>query len=337
MPKIDVAIPNYNYGRFLRQCVGSVVEQGISDLRILIIDNASTDDSAEVAREIAASDPRVELCLRTKNLGPHASFNEAIDWARSDYFVILCSDDLLPRGALKRAAAALDQHPDANLAFGRTLFLNDGDAAPSGRTDSEKTSWRRVSGQTLLEAFCTSGRNPVGGPLAVVRTSAQKQIGHYRSDLPHTDDVEMWMRFAAHGAAVEIDDVQSIARIHGGNQSAALLNVHHWNLESEAAFEAFFSRHGRSIENADRLLRTARRSLSDRAYWCAVSHLLRGDPGVRDLLAFAVRLRPVSAFLPPLGYVLWRRPDAWQRIRTLFSWRQSSGAAPGGPGLLSPK
>ncbi|TCL74562.1 glycosyltransferase [Rhizobium sp. BK251] len=335
MARIDIAIPNYNYARYLRQCVDSIARQGIDDLRILIIDNASTDDSADVAREIAASDLRVELRLRPMNLGPHASFNEAIDWARSDYFVILCADDFLPDGALRRAITALDRHPDAHLAFGETLFLHSEDELPSPRSADGSADWRYISGDAFLEEFCRTGRNPVGGPMAVVRTSTQKSIGHYRPELPHTDDVEMWMRFAARGAAVQIADVQAVARVHGANQHAALSNIHLWNLESEAAFETFFAGDGKTVEDAARLMRIARRSLSDRAYWCAVSHLLRGDPGVRDLLAFAVRLRPLSAFLPPLGYVLWRRPDAKERMKALFS-RSGRRTAPAsvGPSAL---
>src|SRR5690348_7689033 len=102
---IDVAIPNYNYGRYLRECIDSALMQDVENLRVLVIDNASTDESRDIAREIARADPRVEIRLREQNLGPHASFNEAIDWAASDYFTILCSDDCLAPGALRSAMA----------------------------------------------------------------------------------------------------------------------------------------------------------------------------------------------------------------------------------------
>ncbi|WP_213030299.1 glycosyltransferase family 2 protein, partial [Acinetobacter baumannii] len=55
MAKIDIIIPCYNYGRFLERCVQSVLDQKVSELRILIIDDASTDDSLAVARRIAAT------------------------------------------------------------------------------------------------------------------------------------------------------------------------------------------------------------------------------------------------------------------------------------------
>lgn len=57
MASVDVIIPNYEYGRFLRDCVTSVLRQNIEALRVLIIDNASTDDSVEVARALAREDP----------------------------------------------------------------------------------------------------------------------------------------------------------------------------------------------------------------------------------------------------------------------------------------
>lgn len=318
MARMDIAIPNYNYGRFLRDCIKSVYRQDIESVRILIIDNASTDESVAIARDLAAGDPRIELRLRPENLGQHASFNTAVDWAQSDYFVILCSDDYLPDGALGRAVAALDRHPEAHLAFGDTLFLEDGSTPPLSDRATLPADERVWSGDRFLRACCEKGRNLIGGPMAVVRTSAQKRAGYFRRDLPHTDDMEMWLRFAAMGAIVEINRVQSIVRLHGSNQSAVVSNVHHWNVASEAAFEAFFSDFGRSLPQARDLLALARRSLSDRAYWCAVSHVLRGEPGVWDLARYAVKLRPTSAVFPPLGYA-WRKAGLSQRMALALS------------------
>jgi glycosyltransferase involved in cell wall biosynthesis len=65
---VDVVVPSYQYGRYLRDCVRSVLTQDVSDLRVLIIDNASTDDSVEVARRLAAEDDRVEVVARPRNL-----------------------------------------------------------------------------------------------------------------------------------------------------------------------------------------------------------------------------------------------------------------------------
>lgn len=319
MPLIDIAIPNYNYGRYLRSCVESVTSQGVESLRILIIDNASSDDSADIARSLAASDSRIELRLRDKNLGPHASFNEAIDWAQSRYFVILCADDILLPGSLSQFVSALDRHPEANLAFGPTLFRDDRSISlPSKRP---RADCRVMAGRELLDVFCRTGRNPVDGPMAVVRTEAQKRVGCYNTALPHTDDAEMWMRFSLIGDAIEFADPMTITRIHGSNQSRVLSTVHHWNVAMEAAFDAFFARHGAAVPGAGRLHQVARRSLSDRAYWCAVSSLARGEPGTLQLFRFALRLRPTALFMPPLGRLLKDR-SAWDKARAIIMRRK---------------
>ena len=101
-------MPCYQYGRFLRDSVGSILSQGVDELRVLIVDNASTDNSAEVAQEIARGDTRVEFVLHAFNRGQHASYNEAIDWASSEYFMIFDADDVLAPGALARAITIME-------------------------------------------------------------------------------------------------------------------------------------------------------------------------------------------------------------------------------------
>ena len=61
MPAVDVVVPCYNYGRYLKSCVGSLLSQEGVDVRVLIIDDTSTDDSPQIGAAIAASDPRVEF------------------------------------------------------------------------------------------------------------------------------------------------------------------------------------------------------------------------------------------------------------------------------------
>ncbi|MBB2969601.1 glycosyltransferase family A protein [Mesorhizobium sp. RMAD-H1] len=323
MSSVDVLIPNYNYGRYLRACAGSVLSQDI-DLRLLIIDNASTDDSARIAHAIAAGDPRVELRLHRENLGPHSSFNEGIDWAQADYFLILCADDLLAPGALARAAAAMDDHPDVHLTFGQWLAI--GPDSPTPAADSHPArDWRILSGLHFLERACESGRNPCPGPTCVVRTAVQKAVGHYRPSLPHTDDLEMWMRFACHGKIAETSAVQAFARVHEANQSASVADLPRWNREFAAAFDSFFANEGAALAERTRLQRLARRSLGESAYWSGLASLARGEYRVGfDLIRFAVHTAPRTAILPPIGRLL-RRPDWRQRISMALGARRTSG------------
>lgn len=320
MASVDVAVPCYQYGALLRDCVTSILTQrDVDSLRVLIIDNASTDNSLEVAHQLAAEDRRVNVVAHAINLGQHASFNEGIDWASSDYFMLLCADDLLAPGALARAVSVMEHHPHVNLAYGRALFVTQQESLPALEQASLQGDWRVFSGRDLLRRFCGSGRCHIPGPTAVVRTSAQKQAGHYRPELPHTDDFEMWMRLACLGDIAETDAVQGVARIHAANRCSTVRDVHLWDLNFEAAFESFFAKEGASLPEAGQLHRMARRTLGDRAYWSAMASFVRGDGRLGwSLLKYAFARRPASTVLPPVGY-LFKRADALDRIRGALS------------------
>src|SRR5689334_16159119 len=108
MAKVDIVVPCYNYGLFLEGCVRSVLEQSFGDLRVLIIDDASSDDSASAAQRLVHADPRVSVISHPENWGHIATYNQGIEWASSDYFLLLSADDLLVSGALERAVQVMD-------------------------------------------------------------------------------------------------------------------------------------------------------------------------------------------------------------------------------------
>lgn len=324
MASVDVLVPCYQYGRFLRECVESVLVQDIRDLRVLIIDNASTDDSLEVARQLSAEDKRVGVVARPRNLGHLASFNQGIDWASSDYFMILCADDLLAPGCLSRAVSFMERFPDVNMTFGRSLPIGSSEAISMMEHNRQAEQWRFIQGETLLEGLCRTGRPDssqviVDLPTVVVRTSAQKRVGYYREELPHTADLEMWLRFCCFGHAAETRAVQALRRYHSEARSASLSDIQFWDLHSEAAFESFFATEGARLPNARRLHRIARRALADRAYWGSIANLLRGNtPLALRLWKFAISREPSAIVAPPFGYLL-RRQDAFGHIRQVLS------------------
>jgi glycosyltransferase involved in cell wall biosynthesis len=337
MASVDVVVPCYQYGRFLRGCVTSVLQQGIQDLRVLIIDNASTDTTSDVARALAAEDCRVDVVTHATNLGHLASFNEGIDWATADYFMILCADDALAPGALARAVAVMERHPKVNLTFGREFILSTEANQPTLDLKVAGCEWQLIEGNALLERLCSAGRpdatrSMIAGTTAIVRTSAQKRVGHYRTHLPHTSDLEVWLRFACIGDAAETDSIQGIRRVHMANRSATVHDCHQWDLQWEAAFESFFRHEGARLPDARRLHRMARRALAERAYWGWLSNLLRGDLALSwHLLRYAIARCPDTLILPPVGYLL-RHRDSMARILKALTEVGSRWRAPLGGG-----
>ncbi|WP_236654379.1 glycosyltransferase family 2 protein, partial [Streptacidiphilus anmyonensis] len=132
MSSVSVVVPCYKYGHYLEDCVRSVLdEQPGVDVRVLIIDDASPDDSAEAARKLAAQDERIEVRVHETNRGHIATYNEGLlEWADGDYCALLSADDRLVPGALSRAAALLDAHPEAGFCYGRPIHFQHGGPLP---------------------------------------------------------------------------------------------------------------------------------------------------------------------------------------------------------------
>src|SRR5262249_47445225 len=142
-PRVSVAIPNYNYARFLPDAIESALDQPGVDVDVLVVDNASTDDSVAVVEAIAARDSRVQLIRHSVNEGPIASFNEGARKTTGEYYVLLCSDDLLTPGSLARSVALLEEHPNVGFTFGYVKRFTD--ELPTAET--AVTGWSVWSGR----------------------------------------------------------------------------------------------------------------------------------------------------------------------------------------------
>jgi glycosyltransferase involved in cell wall biosynthesis len=290
MGSIDVVVPCYQHGRYLRQCIQSVLAQGISALRVLIIDNASTDDGVSVARALAAEDSRIEVIANPVNRGPHASFNRGIDWASAEYLIILCADDLLAPGALRSAAAYLDMHREVGAAYGVDLQFRDGDALPETDPDADAT-WSTWDGPSFIADRCRNPTSFLALGSMLVRTAVQKRVGHYRPELPYTDDLEMILRLAAAGTIAQTGRVQGFRRLHGSNLSAQFLTSRLADLEHRrAAFTSFFADQHGTFADAGRLASLAERRFAETAYWWSAREMAGGNLAASAaLLRFAVR------------------------------------------------
>src|SRR5439155_9400933 len=123
---VDVLVPCYNYARFLERCVCSVLSQHGTGVRVLIIDDASTDNTPEVGQRLAALDSRVEFRRHEVNQGHIATYNEGLlSWASAAYCLVLSADDALTSGALARAVRLLNRHPEVGMTYGRALVIGD--------------------------------------------------------------------------------------------------------------------------------------------------------------------------------------------------------------------
>jgi len=320
-PSVGVVVPCYNYGRFLPECVQSAAEQEGVDVQVLIIDNASTDDSAEVARALAARDPRVEVRVRTVNQTHIETYNEGLRWVSAKYAVVLSADDVLTPGSFQRACALMEAHPEVGFVYGRCAILRDD--LPRPPLEARPAGWTIWPGHEWIEGRCHAAENCIHSPEVVARTSLMKRLGDYRAELPHTADFELWMRLAAYA---DVGYVSGPQQAFYRDHSASMRRQRFYSPLAELrqlgmAFDILFRDHGEVIAERQRLESIARRVLARRALLAACRAYDRGQPPlseVADLEQLALSTAGEAAVLPEMRGLRWRRRLGAQASRLLW-------------------
>jgi hypothetical protein len=324
-PRVSVVVPCYNYGHYLPDCVDSILSQDGVAADIVIVDDASPDGSAEVARTMAAADERIQVICHETNKGHIATYNDGLSTIEGDYAVLLSADDVLTPGSLARAASLLEANPTVGMVYGHAVaFTNT--YRPPVRT--EPIGWTIWRGRDWLADRCRTGRNALRSPEAVMRTSVLREIGLYRPDLPHAGDFEMWMRAARASDIGHIAGVdQALYRVHDKNMHSATYATTQakgtvFELEQRlASFEAVLDDSASDRE----LLAIARRSLARRALTEAIRAYHRGEADVwpvDELADFAGSLCPRSELRAQWAALERRKTGAKRSFHPLYQPRE---------------
>jgi glycosyltransferase involved in cell wall biosynthesis len=125
MPKVSIGLPVYNGGRFVGPAIEGLLAQTFTDFELWVVDNASTDDTGEICRALAARDPRVHYHRNETNIGGGPNWNRAFELASAGpYFKWAAHDDLHAPTFLERCVTALDADEQAVLAFTGARFVD---------------------------------------------------------------------------------------------------------------------------------------------------------------------------------------------------------------------
>jgi glycosyltransferase involved in cell wall biosynthesis len=317
-PSVSVFIPCYNYGRYLTQCVNSVLDQQDVRVDVLVIDDASSDGSDQIVRRLGAQDPRIRTICHTANRGHTATFNEGIEQVTGDYAVLLSADDLLTPGCLMRATTLMEEYPSVGFTYGFPIEFTDGSLPPARTTVKSWTIWQ---GHDWIMQRCKAGSNALLCPEGVMRTSVLREIGGFRSHLPHSGDFEMWMR------AATISDVGYIVGADQGYYRKHTYNFHHSFSALDdfsqrlAAFDTVFSERSGLLKDPDSMRDAAHRAVAR----IALSQAIR-DTAHRAIARSAFS-RAIGAYSrgsvgdDPVGDYAAFALKAWPDARQLSEWR----------------
>lgn len=226
---VSVVIPVHNGMPHLPETLASVLRQTRVPDQIVVVENGSSDGTAEWLEEHAPAGLRV--IVQPTMVGAAANFTCAVQSATGDLVKLLCADDILEPTAIELQARSLERHPRAVLAASQRTIVDDSGATVFrnrglGRLNGE------VDGREVIRACALRGQNLLGEPCAVMfRRSAIDRHLPWDESLPYAIDLDMYTRVLADGTAVLIRTSLARFRLSTGSWSARLNEVQRHQLE----------------------------------------------------------------------------------------------------------
>jgi GT2 family glycosyltransferase len=203
-PPLSVLMPAHNGERFLRQAVASVLAQTYEAFELIVVDDASTDQTAEILASF--DDPRLRILRNSKNLGIVGSLNRAMSAAAGRYIARMDADDLCVPTRFARQVAFLEQHADVTLVGSNKFILSGGQV----RDDS-----RAIDDDPELLRCLFYFSNPVAHPTMMFRAEIVSKLGTYLNpDMQYAEDFDFSHRVLALGKLAILPERLLIYRQH---------------------------------------------------------------------------------------------------------------------------
>ena len=203
MPKVSVIIPAYNAAPFIRETLASVFNQTYKDFEVVIVDDGSTDETAEI---LASYGDRIRWATK-EHQGQASAVNRAVSMARGEYFAYFDADDIMLPKKLEIQARYLDEHPEVDAVYSSDKYY----------CESREQTVRKRSNP--LDSFNLLQDCFILRTAVMHRRACVERLGPFKEKITGSDDWDMWVRISEHYRMDFIDQVLSEYRIHGKNIS----------------------------------------------------------------------------------------------------------------------
>jgi len=194
-PLVSIVVPVFEAERHVRESLDSILGQTYPNLEVLVMDDASTDGSAEVAAGF--DDPRLQLHRNERNLGQFANVNTGIRLARGELIAIHHADDVYERDLLAEQVRYLEAVPEAGAVFALDSFIGPAGAV-FGRVElpAEFRDGRLLRYPEILNGVLRYGNTLLRANSSLVRRDAYRAVGLFDDAYDLRADLEMWLRIS---------------------------------------------------------------------------------------------------------------------------------------------
>lgn len=214
LPLVSICIPNYNNEQFIGEAIQSSIDQTYPNLEIIVVDNASTDNSWKIIQGYAQH-KNVKVYQNEVNLGMVGNFRRTLEHSTGELVTYLCSDDCLGKGAIAENIAILLKYPETSFVFGNVEYSGNRTGRSNLNFDElmPKGEWAQRSLEKSQNLTFLTG--------SIFRRSVAEKIeGLVIEDLTFFDWF-LWLRLGLMPVAFN-SNVVGLHRYHDANQTEVL-------------------------------------------------------------------------------------------------------------------
>ncbi|MGI4800436.1 MAG: glycosyltransferase [Janthinobacterium lividum] len=213
---VDVLIPVYNGASTIESALRSIQHQSLLDIRMILIDDGSTDESAQIIERMAEQDGRIVL-LRQANSGIVDALNAGLALCTAPLIARHDADDLAAPDRFEKQIAYLEAHPDCSAVSGAVVQIDEAGKIISGVVHVPPPERADATRYPQIEPYLIH-------PFLMIRYAALRKMGGYRHVF-HAEDTDLYWRLQEVGSLHNMRDVLGNYRIHDGSVSgSSLLN-----------------------------------------------------------------------------------------------------------------
>jgi GT2 family glycosyltransferase len=315
-PLVSILVPCYNGADFLREALDSILSQTYPNIEVLLLDDASTDATAQVAAEYAG---RIDYIRQPRNLGIYDNVNIGIERARGALIATYHADDIYLPTIVQAQVDCFRAYPEVGAVFCSDIFV-DAEGREYGRMVLPPTvrGGRPLDYATVLNTLLERKNRFLVCPTAMVRAEVHADVGGYlQARFRNSADLEMWLRIARRYRVVVLESHLMKYRHFHGNSSQ---RYHRLRTEPENFFaivDEYLASGDRALATTD-ALRNYEAHRSEDRLMAAISHYIKGEmtaggEALRHvdvlLIARAERVQSVRLLVLTAGmWVLLRLP-----------------------------
>lgn len=204
-PLVSISIPVYNAEKTIAETIQSIINQTYNNLEIIIVDNASTDNTLQVIKKF--KDPRIKIYKNNKNIGAEKNFSKCVKLAKGRYIAIFHADDVYTKNMIKKQVEVFQNNPNIAAVFTRANKINSsGEIIGESRIPSHLKNKKCYHFYEIFTSILENGNFLVTPSVMVKSEIYKKMIPFNEKKFDTSADLDMWLRILEKHPIAIIDE-----------------------------------------------------------------------------------------------------------------------------------